>query len=110
MNYGNKKNEFSCLKNVWHLRRKQRVIIADHPNVRAANLLMMDVIKRNWPSQRSKRYPLGYIEFQSWKKFDYATQTIGKRPAYIFCCTHEIESYYRIKTAEQIIGDSIYNK
>jgi|SRR6266487_3543535 len=109
MNWENKTNAFSCLKNFSHLngRRKQKVFIGDHPDARAANVLKWERIKRYWLSHRCKRRPLSLIEFQSWEKFDPATQTIKGERAYIFPSTREIESYSRRKTADQQIRDSV---
>jgi len=111
MNADNR-NRFSCMTSFWHLNgyRKQCVFIGDHPDARASSPLIKDRIKHNWPSQRSKKYKHGYIELQSGKKLNLETQTIYGKPAYIFDCTHKIESYCRQQTAEQKIRDSVNNK
>jgi hypothetical protein len=100
---------FECLKSFSHLngRERQCVIVGDNPDARIANFWFLSRILHNWPSQWHSRYKGGYIEFENWKKFDLANQTVAGRPALLFLVTPEIYIRWHRQTLENKIKGSV---
>jgi len=84
-------------------RKKQKVAIGNGPDARTCGILVVTVIRKNHPSQRSKKFPEGYIEFENGKRFDLARSAYETKHCHIFAIRPEIEDIWRAQKASDAI-------
>lgn len=94
-------HRFHCVTDFSTLRKGDRVIVGDQPDARIANILFIDAVDANHPSQRHYTFPKGYIRFYRERRyFDLATSRLrsqrkylrlAPKKAYIFVPTDGVE-------------------